>query len=649
LAHGENLECTPIATVSETPRLVIRYDGKPVVDLARDFLDSAGATKHTHIKVAAPQDYAKPAVTDFAAGYKALAADMNVASKAALSNMFDSTIGGGSVTMPYGGATQRTPIQALAYKIPVQDADTSTCAVMAWGYNPYISSADQYAGAYLAVVESVCRAIATGASREDMYLTFQEYFERLRGEAVRWGKPLAALLGAFTAQMGLGMAAVGGKDSMSGTFEDIDVPPALISFAVTTAETGDIISPEFKKAGSRVIWLRPQLDGRGLPTTESLLANFDTITRMAKAGKILSMSTPTYGGVAEAVMKAAAGNNIGFAFDAGITTSEIFAYAYGSFIVELAEGATPIGTLLGKTTESPIISHGSAELAISEVMDISEHRLAPVYGKPFMPTSTPCETAKSDVKLWESATTKVAKPRVLIPIVPGSVGDYDAAKAFSLAGAETEIFVVQSHTAADIATSQAEFAKKLDGAHILWLPGGFSPVDTPEGGGKLMAAFLSAPVVKDAMSRFMDSEKLIGSVGDGFLALVQLGILPTGRFAPPSMSYAATGEHVSGIGASKIHSNSSPWFANAQIGEWVSLPVSHQRGTFVMDGGTFDTLMANGQIAITFDKQIDALTSPNGRIMGMLSRADRMGDGLYKNVPGNYGIDVFGAAVKYFK
>ena len=669
IAGQENLEATIVATVQTQPRLVMSWNGVKVVDISREFLNSNGAEKHIEITPADPQSFAKTVGTDFAAQMRALAGDLNVCSKRGLSERFDSTIGRGTVLMPFGGKYQQTPIQTMVHKISVEQSKTDTVSYMAWGYNPYIAEKSPYHGAYLAVVESVSKLIAAGAKFEDVYLTFQEYFEKPMKDGKRWGKPLSALLGAFRAQMDFGIAAIGGKDSMSGTFEHIDVPPTLVSFAVTTGDVHEVVTPEFKAAGHCVSLLRPETDESGLPNAQSLRALFDRVTALMREGKVYSAYTPTFGGIAEAVLKCGIGNGVGFAFDDALTMEDIFGYNYGAFLLETDE---PVGTVVGKTTGDGAVTYRGEALALSELFDLYEKKLEPVF---------PCET---DVRgrTAENLTFKAgsrpkpairyARPRVLIPVFPGTNCEFDTAKALASAGAEPEIFVINNLTAAGISRSVEQFAKKLDGAQIVFIPGGFSGGDEPDGSGKFITAFFRNAAVTDAVTALLDERGgLMGGICNGFQALIKLGLVPYGRITEtkpddPTLTFNTIGRHQSKIVRVRVASNKSPWFSAVKPGEIYSVPISHGEGRFYAPDAAIRKLAENGQIAtqyvdldgrVTTDIRynpnnsafaVEGVTSPDGRVFGKMGHTERWNAGLYKNVPGEYDMGLFASAVKFF-
>ena len=679
LADSENLESTVVAEVTQEPRLVMTWNGKTIVDISREFLDSNGAEKHITVKTAKAAAPEKEMPESFGAGLRALAGDLNVCSKRGLSERFDSTIGAGTVLMPFGGRYQRTPSQAMAYKISVEKKDTRTCSLMSWGYNPYISSASPYHGAYTAVIESVSKLIASGAEFKDVYLTFQEYFEKLGKDSEKWGKPLSALLGAFKAQMGLGIAAIGGKDSMSGTFEDINVPPTLVSFAVTTEDIDNILSNDFKAAGHRVLLIKPDTDSDGLVNLRSLKKVFAEVTGLMREGRVYAAYTPGFGGIAEAVMKMCFGNGIGFEFEADLAPEEIFGYAYGSFLLEVdADIKVSAGNVtvlnIGKTTDTGCISCGSECAALEELADIYESRLETVY-------TCNIETEKTDIPAAEyrfegtrkAPAIKTEEPKVLIPVFPGTNCEYDSAKAMAAAGAAPEIFLIKNRSADDIADSVKEFAHKVRESQMIFIPGGFSGGDEPDGSGKFITAFFRNEAVRDAVTELMDErEGLMCGICNGFQALIKLGLVPYGRIMEtdescPTLALNTIGRHQSKIVRTRIASNMSPWLADTEVGEVFTMPVSHGEGRFTADEKLMKQLLQNGQIATQYvdldgnptnDVQfnpngsfyaVEGITSPDGRIFGKMGHTERAGYGLYKNVPGRYELDMFRSAVKYFR
>ena len=672
LAEKENLEATVLAKVTALPRLRMRWNGKTIVDISREFLNSNGAEKHitAHAEKALPFDKELPA--DFASGYEALAGDLNVCSKRGLSERFDSTIGAGTVLMPFGGKYQQTPIQAMVQKISVEQQHTDDCSLMAWGYNPFITEKSPYHGAYLAVVESAAKLIATGAKFEDVYLTFQEYFQRLRKEPERWGKPLAALLGAFKAQMELGIGAIGGKDSMSGSFEDMDVPPTLVSFAVTTEKTGSIVPNHFKAAGHKVVLIAPERDENGLPVTASLLAVFDKVHELLSSGKALSAYTPGYGGVAEAVLKMCLGNGLGFEYEASLSLEDIFGYNYGSFLLEVAEDvedALPVGRI----TEKKEISYKGESLALDKLQGIYEDKLESVYSCNIPDSRGPMELFSFEGKGAAAPAIKCAKPKVLIPVFPGTNCEYDSARAMADAGAEPEIMVINNLSSQGIARSVEDFAKALSRSQMIFIPGGFSGGDEPDGSGKFITAFFRSAAVKEGVTELLEKrDGLICGICNGFQALIKLGLVPYGKIIDtdencPTLTFNTIARHQSRIVRVRVASNLSPWLRRTRVGDIYSVPISHGEGRFLASEELVRSLAARGQIAtqyvdlegrasgdVHFNPNgsafaVEGICSPDGRVFGKMGHAERIGSGLYKNVPGSYDMEMFRAAVEYFK
>ena len=672
LAAQENLESTVVATVTGKGRLTMTWNGNTIVDIARSFLDTNGVEKHITAITEQPESILKDQVKDFKKGYLDLAADLNVCSKRGLSERFDSTIGSGAVLMPFGGKNQLTPTQAMVTKISVEKQDTDTCSLMAWGYNPYITEKSPYHGAYLAVVESVSKLVATGAGLKETYLSFQEYFEKLGKDPARWGKPLAALLGAFRAQKELEIAAIGGKDSMSGSFNDLDVPPTLVSFAVTTDKIKNIVSPEFKGADHPVVWLCPEYGPDGLPVAASLKQVYQTVNKLMKKGKVLAAYTPTYGGVAEAVLKMTLGNGLGFRFDDGCTMDELFSYAYGSFVLELTE-PQQIGLPLGTTTAEAGLTWQGNTVTGDELLAAYENKLEPIYACNIDQKQENIPTLSHESDSWKKPLIKAAKPKVLIPVFPGTNCEYDAAKAMRNAGAEPEILVIKNLTATGIAESMDAVAKALGQAQIVFLPGGFSGGDEPDGSAKLITSFFRAAKIKDQVHNLLKNrDGLMLGICNGFQALIKLGLVPYGEIIDtdencPTLTYNTIGRHQSRLVRTRVASNLSPWLMNTKPGEVYTVPISHGEGRFLASEELVKQLAENGQIAtqyvdlngnptadIHFNPNnsvwaVEGITSPDGRVFGKMGHSERTGAGLYRNVPGEYDMKLFRSAVEYFK
>ena len=671
LAASENLQACQVAVVKEEKRLVMNWNGRRIVDISRDFLNSNGAPKHITASCEAASEVKKKVCGSFREGYLELAGDLNICSKRGLSERFDSTIGAGTVLMPFGGKNQLTPIQAMVQKISVEKKHTDDCSLMSFGYNPFITDQSPYHGAYLAVVESVCKLIATGAEFKDVYLTFQEYFLHPGRDPKRWGKPLAALLGAFKAQLELKIGAIGGKDSMSGSFEKLDVPSTLVSFAVTTEKASSIVSPEFKDKGHRVVILRPELDKNGLPTTASLLKLFDTVTGLLRSKKAVACYTPGMGGIAEAVMKMCFGNSVGFSYSKGVSAEDIFGYSYGSFILETVDATE--GELLGLTTDDGRISLAEESVALDELLKVYEDKLESVYSCNIKNSGTSFENFSYTTSERRAPAVRTARPTVLIPAFPGTNCEYDSAKAVLDAGAEPKILVINNLSAEGIQRSVEGFARSLETAQMIFIPGGFSGGDEPDGSGKFITAFFRNAEIKEGVTALLEKrDGLICGICNGFQALIKLGLVPYGRIIDtdkdcPTLTFNTISRHQSRIVRTRVASNKSPWLSLVNVGDIVSVPISHGEGRFLASEEQIRELAKNGQIAtqyvdldgnatgdIRFNPNdsayaIEGITSPDGRVFGKMGHSERIGSGLYRNVPGNYDLRMFEAAVSYFK
>lgn len=677
LAISENLEATVVAEVTEEPSLVMNFKGQEIVNISRAFLDTNGAEKKADAVIEHAQKFEKKIPAKFYEGMKELAADLNVCSKRGLAERFDSTIGRGSVLMPYGGRYQKTPIQAMVHKIPVihRDQDVKTVSMMAYGFNPYISEKSPYHGAYLSIVESICKLIATGAKFEHVYLSLQEYFEKLGSNDVAWGTALSAVLGAFRAQMELGVGAIGGKDSMSGTFEDIHVPPTLISFAVTTEKLDRVVSPEFKGRGHNVILLEPEIGPDGLPTAESILENFDELNRLVEQGAVAACYTPGYGGLAEAVYKMCIGNEIGFEFDRKYGMRDIFGYKYGAFVVELNSGVdvTDDMEVLGKTLNRESIVCGEGHIRLVEMNREYESKLESIYT--FHSDNEKDIPAEVSYRSRDNSEPRVAvaKPHFLIPVFPGTNCEYDSAKAVENAGGEAEIFVINNLTADTLKKSVEDFRTAIGRSQAIFIPGGFSGADEPDGSGKFITSFFRNEGVKEEVMKMLnDRDGLMIGICNGFQALIKLGLLPYGQISmqtpdSPTLTFNDIGRHQSKLVRTKVCSTKSPWMRKAAVGDIVTVPISHGEGKFVANEDDLDVLISNGQILTQYvdldgnpsmDIQynpngsvmaIEGLLSPDGRILGKMGHSERIGKGLYRNVPGEFDLKLFESAVEYFK
>ena len=686
-AAEENLEATVIATVTAEPRVHISWRGDTVVDLSREFLASNGAPKHMDVHVEKASRWEPSWAGDtFAEKMKSLVSDLNVASNKGLSERFDSTIGAATVLMPFGGKTQLTPAQAMVAKLPV-DGQTTTASAMAWGFNPYLMEKNQFAGAYLSVVESLSRLVAAGFKHEDAYLSFQEYFERLRNEPERWGKPTAAVLGALMAQMDLGAGAIGGKDSMSGSFEDaegeLNVPPTLISFAVAVGKAARATSPEFKAAGHRVICIEAaEYEDDYRPAVDGLLEAFSVVEKLVEQGQALAISTPGYGGEAEALFKMAVGNGIGVTLDEGVPAESLFEPAYGSFIVELADGAElPAHTeavnvsVIGQTTEAyELVAEGQVA-SLAELQEAWEGAIEGVF--PYrtnagadLPEVEPISYQAKDVHVYGGA--KIARPRVTIPVFPGNNCEYDSARAFERAGAQVETLVINNLTPGKVAESTERLAQAIRSSQICMIPGGFSGGDEPDGSAKFITAFFRAPQVTEAVRDLLQGrDGLMLGICNGFQALVKLGLVPFGDIRPmdaacPTLTFNNIGRHQSRLVRTRVASNLSPWLSKCEVGDVHTVAISHGEGRFVANDEVLAAMLAAGQVATQYVDgagvpgmdlsvnpngsvlAIEGITSPDGRVLGKMGHSERAGAGLYANVPGDKYQPIFEGGVAYF-
>ena len=681
-AREENLEATPVATVTADPRLVMDWNGKTIVDVSREFLASNGAPKDQEVHVAMPAEYVRDWEGDtLAQKLHSLVTDLNVASNKGLSERFDSTIGAATVLMPFGGKTQLTPAMAMAAKLPV-DGETTTCSGMAWGFNPYLMEADQFTGAYISVVESVSRLVAAGFEHKGFYLTFQEYFEKLRDEPERWGKPMAAVLGALMAQVDLGIGSIGGKDSMSGSFEDLDVPPTLVSFATGLGHVGRVTSPEFKGAGHKVIAIIPNYDADGItPLAKSLLAAYDVVEGLIGRGQALAVSTPGYGAVAESVFKMCVGNRIGIELEPAFTTEALFCPAYGSFIVEVSDDAQlPVleqgvtAALLGTTTEDYELNAAGETIDLAELQEAWEGAIESVF--PYRAEGP--KVQKLDYCIAEHEVSRpapaihVAHPRVVIPVFPGTNCEYDTARAFRRAGADPSVLVINNLTPEAVAESTHELARRIRESQIVMIPGGFSGGDEPDGSAKFITAFFRAPEVTEAVRELLQSrDGLMLGICNGFQALIKLGLVPYGDIRPmdetcPTLTFNTIGRHQSRLVRTRVASDLSPWLSKCEVGDMHEIAISHGEGRFVASPELVAELAAKGQIATQYVGEdgepamsldvnpngsvlaIEGITSPDGRVLGKMGHTERSGEGLYKNVPGNKYQPLIEGGVAYF-
>ena len=672
-AAKENLEATVVADVVAEPRLKMNWNGNTIVDLSRDFLNSNGAPKFTDIEVETPAEREAEEVSDTADSWTELMSNLNVCSQKGLIEKFDSTIGAGTVLMPFGGVYQLSPSQAMAAKIPVLKGETNTCSLMGWGYNPDISEKSPYHGAMLAVIESIAKIVAAGGTYKKCWLTFQEYFERTQNDPKRWGKPMAALLGAFKAQLEMGCGSIGGKDSMSGTFENIDVPPTLVSFAVSTANADKIVSTEFKGTGSEVIMITPEYDENGLPKFDSIKECFDKVEKIISDGRANAIWTNGYGGIAEGIAKMCFGNKIGFEFTSHLSGEELFRPCYGAFIIELNGAAADGENVIGKTIEDYKILCRDYTVSLDNLQRVWEAKLEPVFPCRIKTTDTTPETYSNANRIQRSASIKVAQPRVLIPVFPGTNCEYDTARAFERAGAKAETIVIRNLSASAIEESVNVFERAIKQSQIIMLPGGFSGGDEPEGSGKFITAFFRNAKIKDAVHDLLQNrDGLMLGICNGFQALLKLGLVPFGEIIDmaddaPTLTFNTIARHQSMMVTTRIASNKSPWLYGCEVGDIHTIPISHGEGRFVAPDRIIQQMANNGQIATqyvdldgnpTMDirynpntsvEAIEGITSPDGRVLGKMGHSERIGSFVGKNVPGSKDQKIFESGVAYFK
>ncbi len=666
-AERENLEAYRVAVVTEEARMVMSWKGRIIANLSREFLNTNGADKHTDLEVREKD------LSIFSAALygnlREMASDLKTASRRGLVERFDGSIGAGSVLMPFGGKTQNTPTQAMAALLPTLPGQyTDQASVMAWGFDPDVMSADPYTGARAAVYSSMAKIVAAGADYKKAYLTLQEFFEKLRNEPQRWGKPFAALLGAMDAQLELNVAAIGGKDSMSGTFLDKDVPPTLISFAIAPIKATEVISPEFKEAGHPVYLFAPSDK-----SAESTKAAWESFHQLCTEGKVKS-AWAVENGLAEAVMKMSFGNNIGFKSCGTVGENWYNTMMYDFIVAELdTETDAPYALKIGVTTEEPEIVLNSENATVEELLRLNEATLENVF-----PTNVPTkeekvQTFSYNITSVAAPAIKIARPKVLIPVFPGTNCEYDTAKVFVDAGADTEIFVVRNVTADDTSRSVEQFAKKVKESQIVFIPGGFSGGDEPDGSGKFITAFMRNAEIKTEIQSLLDNrDGLMGGICNGFQALIKLGLVPYGKIIDtdatcPTLTYNDISRHQSSIVRVRVASVNSPWLKGVNVGDVFNVPISHGEGKFVASDALIKELSAGGQIMTqyvdlegnpTYDirfnpngsaSAIEGILSPDGRVFGKMGHSERIGKNLYQNVVGEYDMKLFESAVKYFK
>ena len=695
-ANEENLEAVPVAVVTKEPRLVLSWRGKEVVNISRAFLDTNGAHQETTVEVEIPNKEGnlfeeRPDVADVREKWLSTLADLNVCSQKGLVEMFDSSIGAGSVLMPYGGKNQLTETQAMVAKVPVQNGTTNTVTMMSYGFDPYLSSWSPYHGAAYAVTESVARIVAAGGDYKKIRFTFQEYFRRMTENPKRWSQPFAALLGAYAAQMGFGLPSIGGKDSMSGTFNDIDVPPTLVSFAVDVAKLQDVITPELKKAGNKLVWLRAPKDQYDLPDYAAIMDQYEKLHNDMQAGKVVSAYALDRHGIAAAVSKMAFGNAMGVKIEHNLDPRDFFAPGFGDLVLEVpAEKVGQLSityTVIGEVTADGKFSYGNAEITLDEAYKAWTGTLEKVFkttsgeendGPVAMAVKTADPEATYENGIYNTKNIyvckhKVAKPRVFIPVFPGTNCEYDSTKAFERAGAEVDVKVFKNLSAEDIRDSVEIFEKSIDQAQMIMFPGGFSAGDEPDGSAKFFAtAFQNAKIKEAVMKLLNERDGLALGICNGFQALIKLGLVPYGEICgqkedSPTLTYNTIGRHISKMVYTKVVSNKSPWLQKATLGGVYCNPASHGEGRFVANDEWLTKLLANGQVATQYVNpngeldqseesningstyNIEGITSPDGRVLGKMAHSERRDNGVAINIYGQQDIQIFESGVEYFK
>ncbi|KPU45887.1 phosphoribosylformylglycinamidine synthase 2 [Oxobacter pfennigii] len=690
LAGGENLEAVEVAQVTDKNRLKMTWRGKEIVDISRDFLNTNGAKQYSNAHIKLPKEennYFKARLENFDSKQKSLKEkwldnlrDLNVCSQKGMVERFDSTIGAGTVLMPFGGKFQLTPMEVMAARIPVLKGETRTGTLMSYGYNPELAKWSPFHGAVYAITEAVTKIVAAGGNYKNIRLTLQEYFEKLGKDPEKWGKPLGALLGSYYTQMKLSIPAIGGKDSMSGTFKDLNVPPTLVAFAVNLINTDEVISGEFKGKGSQVVLIPCPRDEYNLPVFEVLEFNFEKITELINKGKVLSSYTVRLGGIAEAVSKMSFGNSIGFDFAEDMEEEKLFSSDYGSIILEIPkeEKLDEIlrdveYKLLGHTTEDKCIKAKYMALDLDEAVNAWMEPLEKVFPTKAKALDTKLETFESNIKSSLKPRVSSMKPRIFIPVFPGTNCEYDTARAFEKAGGTADIFVVKNLTPKDIEETLNELCKRIESSQIIAIPGGFSGGDEPDGSGKFIATALRNPKVKDAvMNLLKNRDGLMIGICNGFQALIKLGLVPYGEVrdidsTSPTLTFNTLGRHISRMVQTKIASTASPWFNNVKAGDVHTVAVSHGEGRFWATEDVVDSLVKNGQIAtqyvdfsgkptmdISYNPNgsicaIEGITSPDGRILGKMGHSERAGYNVFTNIPGDKDQKIFKAGVDYFK
>ena len=681
-AAEENLEAVVVAEVTESPRLVLKWRGKTIVDISRAFLDTNGAHQETDVEVTMPdqdKNYfrEKKDTRDLKRAWLDTLRDLNVCSQKGLVEMFDSSIGASTVTMPYGGKTQHTPIQTMIAKLPVLEGKCDTVTMMSYGMDPYLTSWSPYHGAVYAVISSVAKIVASGGDYSKIRFTFQEYFRRLGTDPKRWGEPMAALLGAYDAQMKLGLPSIGGKDSMSGSFNDIDVPPTLCSFAVDVATLQEVVSPELKKAGNVLVKFDIEKDEFDLPVYSQMMSLYADITKLIHEKKIASAYAVGFGGICEAVSKMAFGNEVGVTLNDQLSIDELFAKDYGSIIVEMDPedyaACKLAGKEIGTVTEQPNFVAGTTSISMKEAYEAWTGRLEEVFPTRSGVEQKQLEDTLFDAKQVYTAQRKLARPKVFIPVFPGTNCEYDTTKAFEQAGAEVETLVFKNMTEGQIVESVNAFEKAIRESQILMFSGGFSAGDEPDGSAKFIASIFRNPKIMDAVHDLLQQrDGLALGICNGFQALIKLGLVPYGEIKPqtagaPTLTTNSIGRHISKSVYTKVVTNKSPWLMRAELGGVYAIPASHGEGRFVAPENVIRELFANGQVATryvdlqgnpTMDEEfnpngsyaaIEGITSPDGRVLGKMAHSERIGDGVAVNIYGNQNQHIFESGVSYFK
>ena len=680
-ANEENLEAVEVAVVTEEKRLILEWRGKEIVNISRAFLDTNGAHQETDVVVNIPEEkdnlFKAPEVKDVKAEWLKTLSDLNVCSQKGLVEMFDGSIGAGSVFMPYGGKYQLTEVQTMVAKLPVLKGKTDFVTMMSYGFDPYLSSWSAYHGAIYAVVESMAKIVCAGGDFKKIRFTFQEYFRRMTEDPARWGEPMKALLGAFDAQMGFGLPSIGGKDSMSGTFNDLDVPNTLVSFAVDTGSYNDIITPEFKKAGNKIVLFEIERDEYDLPVYSQVMALYNAVAKAIADKAVVSAYTLNAKGIAEAASKMAFGNKLGVRINADYDSSEFFAPKYGCIIAEAdPELLDKIGckyTVIGEVTDDGTFTYGDAVISVEEALNTWKKPLEKVFPTVAVKGGQKLETPVYNADSIYVCKNKVAKPTVFIPVFPGTNCEYDSTKAFENAGANVVTKVFKNLTAADIRDSVDEFEKAINQAQIIMFPGGFSAGDEPDGSAKFFATAFRNAKIKEAVDKLLNErDGLALGICNGFQALIKLGLVPYGRITEqkadsPTLTMNTIGRHISKMVYTKVVSNKSPWLAGAKLGGVYVTPASHGEGRFVADKEWLDRLFAEGMVATqyvdidgnpTMDEEwnvngsyraIEGITSPDGRVFGKMAHVERKGDAVAVNIFGEQDLKVFESGVKYFK